>query len=291
MDLTSKRVAIIIPAYNVVKYFYKCIDSLKSQTHTNFECYIVDDCSTDGTWDKILDVVSNDNRFKAFRNTQNVGCGLSRRRAINLALEHSDAQWLSFIDADDYVHPNFLTAMLWACCMYDTEVAICGTMNRDENYNYLGQDLAEKDYVIKKEDLYKEYMLSSWIKQYNGNKIYARRVIEAVEYSGLRYCEDSMTTYKWLWEANAAMVLPQSLYNYVHHADSNSNKGNEPLQKAIDTCICVYDHYKFCKEHDFDYMYDRLKYFIAPHLLFAVSALNEGDEMYETIKDIRQNML
>lgn len=281
------KISIIMPSYNTEKYIEKCISSILAQSYQDWELIAVDDCSTDGTRDILKRYEKDDSRIKVFENNLNMGCGLTRRAAISLA----DGDWYAFIDSDDYIEKYFLAKMLNACKSSGAEISICGTKNRDNEYKYLGQDVAEEFYCTKKENLYKEYMLSSWVKQYNGNKLYARRVIDAVEYSPLRYCEDSATTYKWLWEANFAVVLPQAMYNYIHHLDSNSNKGNEPLQKALDTIACVYEHFLFCKSHGFSYMYDRLRKFIQPHLLFVIQSLDIDDVKYKFADEIRKRMM
>lgn len=284
--MSDNKVSVIIPLYNAGKYLRRCLDSIAGQTFTDWECVIVDDCSTDDSYAIAEEYARRDDRFRLYANETNMGCGMTRRRAIELGR----GEWFAFVDADDYVDADFIAAMLDACRRTRSEVAICGTYNRDDAYNYLSQDLAEKEYVVAKEELYRQYMLSSWILQYNGNKFYHRRVIDAVEYSPLRFCEDSMTTYKWLWEANHAVVIPKSMYHYVHHDDSNSRHGNTPLRKAVDTCVCIYDHYRFCKAHGFDYMYERLRAFIAPFLNQAVRELDTDSDDWRLVEKIRDSI-
>lgn len=275
----NKLISIIIPVYNTSRYIKKCLDSIIHQDYSNFEVIMVDDCSTDNTLDIIKEYVEQDSRFKLYQNTENLGCGLTRRKAIS----YGTGDYFCFIDSDDYVEQDYLLTLLNACLETNSEIAICGTFNRDDNYEYQSQDIAEKQYITSKEELYKQYMLSSWILQYNGNKIYSKRVIDSVIYCDLRYCEDSMTTYKWLWEANQAVVIPKSLYHYIHHEDSNSNKNNEPAIKAYYTCVCVYDHWKFCVEHGFDYMFKRLQEYIKPHLSLCVRTFND-DKLDDIVK-------
>ena len=281
--MINPKISIIIPAYNTEKYIEKCLNSIISQTYKNFEVVIVDDCSTDNTLSIVQNYASKDDRIKVYQNDNNLGCGLTRRKAIELGT----GEYFAFIDSDDYVEPTYLSLMLEACLETDSEIAICGVFNRDSECNYIGQDIAEKQYVARKEQLYKEYMLSSWILQYAANKLYHRRVIDAVQYSDLRYCEDSMTTYKWLWEANQAVVLPKSLYHYVRHEDSNSNKNNDPITKAFCSCLCVFDHYKFCKQEGFTYMFERLQNFIRPHIMNCFRELDDNDIRFEKILKIR----
>lgn len=262
-----------------------------AQTFADWRCFIVDDASTDSTLAILEEYASSyPDKFNIIHQKENKGCGLTRRHAIEEALKEKDWDWASFIDSDDYVDSCFLQGMIGACQTHGAEIAICGTVNHCFQYQELGRDVSPECYEVSGEELYKQYMLSAWVKQYNGNKVYARRIIEKVEYSHLRYCEDSMTTYKWLWEANKAVVLPEAFYHYVRHDDSNSNKGNEPLRKAIDTCVCVHDHFIFCKEHGFSYMYERLRNFISPHLFSAIARLGTDDPEYAVADHIRNAM-
>ena len=279
-------ISVIIPLYNTSKYLKKCLDSIISQSYTDWECIIVDDCSTDNSYEIALEYMSWDKRFKVHKNAENLGCGLTRRRGISLA----KGEWFSFVDSDDYIDNTFFEDMLNACIRTNSDIAVCGTYNRDENYNYIRQDIAEREYITFKEELYQQYMTSSWILQYNGNKFYSRKVIDAVEYSELRFCEDSTTTYKWLWEANRVVVIPRSYYHYVHHDDSNSRKNNTPLQKAIDTCKCVYDHFLFCKRQGFDDLIEGLKEFVRPSVVQAIMQLDINEKEYLLIRKIKEDM-
>lgn len=284
--MSDRKVSIIIPLYNAGNYLYKCLDSIVGQTYINWECIIVDDYSTDNSYSIAKQYAARDSRFRLYANETNMGCGLTRRQCIALAT----GEWFAFVDADDYIDCDFIETMLDACLRTKSDISICGTYNRDANYGYMGQDLAEKEYEVAKAELYQQYMLSSWILQYNGNKFYARRVIEAVEYAPLRFCEDSATTYKWLWEANKAVVIPRSMYHYVHHEDSNSQHGNTPLRKAIDTCICIYDHYRFCKAQGFNYMNERLRTFIAPFIAEAIRGLDTNSPEFSFIDNMKNEI-
>lgn len=288
--MDNSAIAIIIPLHNAGRYFTPCRRGIDAQTHHGWEVWLVDDHSTDGSWDAALRWAARDSRVHVFRNAANEGCGLARRRAIGLALRHSRAAWYAFIDADDHVSPDFLAVMLDAVRRTGAEAACCGTVNRDAADAYLGTDIAECEYVTGGEQLYRDYMTSLWIKQYNGNKLFARRLVEAVDYSPLRYCEDSATTFRWLWEARSAVVVPRAMYHYVHHPGSNSRDGNAPLRKAIDTVACVLVHWRFCKEQGFTWMLERLRLFAAPHMAAAVAGLDATSPDYAAVEEARREM-
>lgn len=100
-------VSIITPAYNTEKYIGETIECVLSQTYTNWELIIVDDCSTDNT-KHVIDKYLYDKRIKYFHNTENLGEGLTR----NVAIENSHGKWVAFLDSDDLWLPEKLEKQL-----------------------------------------------------------------------------------------------------------------------------------------------------------------------------------
>ena len=98
----SELVSIIMPSYNTAEFIGLSIESVLSQTYTNWELIIVDDCSTDDT-EKIVNTFK-DNRIKFSRNKKNLGAALTR----NKALREAKGIWIAFLDSDDIWLPKKL---------------------------------------------------------------------------------------------------------------------------------------------------------------------------------------
>jgi glycosyltransferase involved in cell wall biosynthesis len=96
------RLSIIMPAYNAERYIDRAIDSVLAQTFTDFELVIVDDVSSDRTWEIIQERAAADPRVKAFRNERNGGVGPT----INRGIELSRAPLIGRLDADDMSTPD-----------------------------------------------------------------------------------------------------------------------------------------------------------------------------------------
>ena len=90
--------SIILPIYNVEKYLPLCLDSILSQTYSNFECILVDDGSTDDSGKICDDYVLQDNRFKVIHKI-NEGVSVARNTGIDL----STGKYIGFIDPDDFI--------------------------------------------------------------------------------------------------------------------------------------------------------------------------------------------
>ena len=71
--VTNPLVSIVIPVYNRELYIEDAIRSAISQTYQNIEIIIVDNCSTDSTWDILNEWEKKDNRIKIFQNDSNIG--------------------------------------------------------------------------------------------------------------------------------------------------------------------------------------------------------------------------
>jgi glycosyltransferase involved in cell wall biosynthesis len=96
--------SIVIPVYNKEKFVAKTIESVLSQTFTDYEIIIVNDGSTDQSEAKIS--TFKDNRIQYY-SKKNEGVALAR----NFGIEKATADYICFLDADDYWHPTFLETM------------------------------------------------------------------------------------------------------------------------------------------------------------------------------------
>lgn len=92
----NEMVSIIMPSYNTANYISESIESVLSQTYTNWELIIVDDCSTDNT-DEVVNSFLKDRRIRYLKNKKNSGAAVSRNRA----LREAEGKWIAFLDSDD----------------------------------------------------------------------------------------------------------------------------------------------------------------------------------------------
>lgn len=95
-----QKITVIIPTHNRVQQLTQCIDSILNQNYKNVEIIIIDDCSTDDT-NKIYSNY-NDKRVKYILNEKNLGMGLNRQKAYNVAT----GDFIMFIDDDDFLIDN-----------------------------------------------------------------------------------------------------------------------------------------------------------------------------------------
>ena len=90
-------ISVIVPAFNVANYIEKCVASLVNQTYKNIEIVVVDDCSTDDTYNVCLKLKNTNRKLVLLRNDTNRGLEITREKGI----EASHGKWIMFLDADD----------------------------------------------------------------------------------------------------------------------------------------------------------------------------------------------
>ena len=97
------KISVILPVYNVEPYIGRCIECLRTQLLDGLEFVFVDDCGTDGSMAAVEAWAAQDPRVRILRNGKNIGAGPSRNRGI----EAARGDYLSFVDPDDYIAPDF----------------------------------------------------------------------------------------------------------------------------------------------------------------------------------------
>lgn len=126
MNENSPLVSVIVPAYNAEQFISLTLDSLVSQTYSNFEVIVVDDGSQDGTAEIVDDYASRDRRIKLFQQA-NAGVAIARNQAIHL----SQGQYIAPIDADDIWYPQKLEKQVQCFSQADASVGLVYSWSAD----------------------------------------------------------------------------------------------------------------------------------------------------------------
>lgn len=100
------KISVIVPVYNCEKYITRCLDSITSQTFTDFECIVVDDGSSDRSSAICDKYAEQDARFSVIHQ-KNDGMSVAR----NAGIDTCNGEWIAFVDSDDWCEPTMLEDM------------------------------------------------------------------------------------------------------------------------------------------------------------------------------------
>lgn len=194
-------ISVIVPVYNSEETLKRCIDSILSQTFSDFELIIVDDGSVDSSGDICDSYAELDKRVRVFHKPNG---GVSSAR--NLGLDNVNGRWVTFCDSDDYVSPEWLDYYV-RNCRNDIELVV-------QNYNNLGSHI--NDFVGCTADFIERFYDKDII-GYVWNKLYLYSIIDKYN---IRFCEsfsfleDEVFNYKYLQYIENIIFTKESGYYY-----------------------------------------------------------------------------
>lgn len=210
------RFSIIIPVYNVEMYISKCIESVKEQTLTDFECLIIDDGTKDKSIEKAIETIGNDERFKIYHKANG---GLSDAR--NYGIDKATGEYLFFLDSDDYIGNTLLEDTYNMAKKCDSDIVCFDMMyvyDNDEEKISSGADFECKSYKDDKSVIF--------INNSSNNKIYRRSFMNDKRFIKGMWYEDLAVIPVWLSKANNVSHVSKPLYYYLQREGSISHSAD-----------------------------------------------------------------
>lgn len=270
-------ISVIIPIYNVENYLRRCLDSLKNQTLKQIEVIMVDDGSTDESREVAEEYVSDD--WPVFRLIHfKINRGLSVAR--NIGIEESQAEWIMFVDSDDWVKSEFCRIPYEAAIENAADMVIFNAY-RVKKGRITNPEIMDNPNGIVDEITAHEYGgCVAW------NKLYRREFFLSVKYPKDRVYEDIATTHKLVHEAKQIYMLQEKLYYHmirrgsITHSNllnSRRDRSNSILLRCRD--LISYDYSDSKMEKKWNMLY-------GPAIGFLAREKNNSDELYFKAKNI-----
>lgn len=204
--MSTYKLSIIIPVYNVEKFLPQCLDSVINQTLKDIEIICVNDGSTDKSLEILTAYARNDKRIKIY-NQENQGQSAAR----NLAISHASGEYLGFVDSDDWVDLDYFEKLYNAAKQFDADIACAGFRRCDKFKKTIRKSFKEvKVYTDINEKVKLDNLPEN---NYVWNKIYKRSKWDFVFPTG-RYFEDVAILIKILYKLGTMVTVPKTYYNY-----------------------------------------------------------------------------
>lgn len=214
------QISVIVPVYKVEAYLSRCVDSILKQTFADFELILVDDGSPDNCGSICDEYTRKDSRITVIHQ-KNGGLSAARNAGIDWAFAHSDSQWLTFIDSDDWVHPEYLERLLDAAVANDVSVSIGGYVST-EGWEPAISSNEMVPTVWETEAFYVEHNVNATIAC---GKLYCKECFQEMRYPLGKLHEDEFTTYQIIFRFPTVAVLPAPLYFYYVNPNSIIQSG------------------------------------------------------------------
>ena len=203
----SPKISIIVPVYKVERYLHQCINSILSQTFTDFELILVDDGSPDNSG-AICDKYAKKDHRVIVAHKENGGVSSAR----NAGLQICKGEWITFIDADDYIEQDFLS--IPAESPEDLLFQNYKVLDDDNLTNFAFQKgvVAHQDLrICLNDNIYKLIFRTPW------GKFFRREIITEYHISfieGVKIGEDTLFVLDYLYHTKSIRYISQSYYIY-----------------------------------------------------------------------------
>jgi succinoglycan biosynthesis protein ExoO len=240
----SPGVSVIMPVYNGARTLMESVDSVLQQTYHDLELIICDDASTDETGD-ILNKITDD-RVHVICNSNNLGQGLSKDRAINLAR----GIWIAVIDADDTWMPYRLETFLKLEDVNEDNIIFDDIMECHDTpsgmipwrvihgkYAFDGNGVeaakvAIDKFLVSKRLLIKPLLPLNHIKQYN------------IHHTDCRFGEDVEFFIMLLSHGIQLLYIPKPMYNYriTPGSMTGSTERSRMMREVLENSINLFNH-------------------------------------------------
>ena len=235
-------ISVIVPIYNAEKYIERCVNSIISQTYSDWEQFLIEDGSKDNSLKKIKEYEQKDKRITVIHQ-ENQGAGAAR----NKGLEFVSGNYVVFVDSDDYIEENYFELL----SKHNEDVVFIDVNRRNEKGEITAQERLSAYKGTDKDDILRGQMTGKIL--WGGvRKTVKRELLEEhnIRYSNLKVGEEAIYSFQLLYYAESISFIETTVYNYEVHAGSLSQTvQNDPwgpvavaLREKVKTMGCYEDY-------------------------------------------------
>lgn len=231
MQETKIRVCVVVPAYNAGKVIGRCLDSLKAQTFEDWMAMVIDDGSTDDTARIIAEYAAGEPRVLLLEG-KHAGASEARNQALD-AVERLHPAYVTFLDADDYLEPDALEAMMQTAYQTGADVIHCKYFSEFVNgYRYEPVNLFPDGSVFCAKSFPKTVywkMMTGIQMNHVCTKLYRAELIRGVRLDPtMSTGEDLMMNVEIFTRAGSYAYLARPLYHYIRDAAQSLTNAGVP---------------------------------------------------------------
>lgn len=211
-------ISVIVPVYNVEQYLDQCVESIVKQTYKELKIILIDDGSTDDSglicdkWGEM------DSRVLVIHQS-NQGVCVAR----NVGLAHAEGEYITFVDSDDYLHPQMYELLLRAMQKNNADIAACRERAFEDGSEQVEEVLCQNSIVtVENRQQYLSHYLEDFVGQYTWvwNKLYTREIIGEKRFGKEQVLEDISFSVDLAVGADRVVWVEERMYYYRQHPSS-----------------------------------------------------------------------
>ena len=230
--MMKEKISVIAPVYNVEAYLERCVESILKQTYTNFELLLIDDGSTDQSGALCDQLASKNENIKVFH-IKNAGVSNAR----NIGIQHSRGEWITFIDSDDFITPDYLETLISVVDSDDSIGFSIARLHHIKNGQITELPVfSGKEEKWSTEQTMRELLTTSKTSFFPVAKLFKKQLIENFRFStDYHLAEDALFLTEVLLETKCNSVfIDKPIYYYDHREGSATTSVNSHVFDTIE---------------------------------------------------------
>lgn len=236
--MEKKLISVIIPVYNAEKYLGRCLDSIISQSYSNLEIILIDDCSKDNSLKICEEYAKKDRRIKIIKNEKNLGQAGARNKGI----KQSKGDYITFVDNDDVIDLRMYETLLNDIVKNNVKIAGCATSLVFEDGASINNYNNKKSGIIKSDVLIRKILMHSndaWGTVWN--KLFSKELKKYLVFPIGKELEDYYVLINMYEEIPEAYFDKAPMYYWYQRNNSQSKRG---YHDRINTLVDVSEEIK-----------------------------------------------
>lgn len=282
--INNPLISIVIPCYNAEQGLEKCLDSVVRQHYQNLEIVIVDDGSEDGSSIIYDEFQKKDKRIKIIKQKNS---GVSKAR--NVGVEAVTGEYICFVDADDWVEPEYCTELYHLLVTEKADIAIIEASYENEDGVVVFSKPVSEEKIFDGQRALILLLEDEEIQSHPWGKLYKTHLLKNIYFSEHLKCfEDYSTLFKIFNKAIKVAISDKKLYHYIQRDDSLSH--NMSPENAYLFFLALMEVFNFWEQADLPENQNKIIQNIIRKLLMVLKRIlrnTENDQMLREKEEIR----
>ena len=267
-------ISVIVPVYNVEQYLPYCLNSISGQTYKDYEVILVDDGSTDSSGHICEEFCKSHSKFRTIHQ-KNKGPAEAR----NTGLSEAKGDYYSFIDSDDYIHPQMLEILMNACLKTDCDIAMSGIMESDKSGDYHDIEINEPHIINQEGMIYSVFNdVGKYLYHVVWNKLYKAK-LKTIRFNNVEN-EDTDYNIRVYLSINKLAFIDTPLYYYFQRQESIVRNHQYKSLHQIDVVLHYLDYLSYIPKEKKHYQAFCLRRTIKKFLSARYNTKNTASEKY-----------
>lgn len=233
--MTNEKVSVILPAYNVEKYIWQCLESIAQQSYDNIEIIVIDDGSSDDTYEIAKKFAEKDSRVLVLTQ-KNAGSGPARNKGLQIA----SGKYVMFVDPDDWIDSNMIMEFMRISNESNPDIITTGYIEEYENGKNVSQRIFRlPDLNLDNQNQVRENYIALFLSEAicaPTRILYKKSIIDKykIEFPPLRRSQDIVFNYRYYDKVTTLVSSSRVYYHYRINSGSYMQKFKSDYYKTLE---------------------------------------------------------